>query len=54
MTIPEGFVDVESPLLGVGAFYQGVAEDGIHLLILDKDAANVLCWGLRLPLHFNL
>ena len=36
MTVRVGFVDVDSPLLGGGVFYRGVAEDGVHLLVLNK------------------
>ena len=42
MTVPAGFVDVDVSLLGGGAFYRGVAEDGVHLPVLDKGAAKVL------------
>ena len=54
MTVPVGFLDVEGPLLGGGAFYLGVSEDDVHLLVLDKGASKVLDWGLGLPLHSNL
>jgi len=54
MTVPAGFVDIEGLLLSGGAFYQGVAEDVIHLSILDKGASKVLGWGFRLPFHSNL
>ena len=51
MTVPESFIDVE---VGGGAFYQEVAEDGVHLPVLDKGAAKVLGWGLGPPLQSNL
>jgi len=42
MTVHAGFIDIESPLLGGGAFYRGVAEDGVHLSVLNKGAASAL------------
>ena len=42
MTVPAGFIDVEGHLFGGGAFYRGVTEDGVHLLVLDNGAAKVL------------
>jgi len=53
MTVPAGFIDVEGPLHGGGAFYRGVVEDGVHLPLLDKGDAKVLGWGLGFPLHSN-
>jgi len=50
MTVPAGFIDVKGPLLGDGAFYWGVTEDGVHLSVLDKGVAQVLDYGLGLPL----
>ena len=47
--LPLGFMDVDGPLLGGGAFYQGVLEDSIHrvhLLVLDKGVARVFVQGL--------
>ena len=54
MIVPAGFVDIEGPFLSGGSFYRRVAEDGVHLSVLDKDASKVLGWGLRLPLHSSL
>jgi len=30
-----GFVNIEGPLLGGGAFHRGAPEDGVYLFVLD-------------------
>jgi len=54
IVVPPGFVDVENPLLGGGAFYRGVFEDGVYLSVLNKGAAQVFVYDLELSLHSNL
>jgi len=54
IVVPSGFVDIESPLLGGGAFYQGVFKDGVYLPILNKSVARMLVYVLKMPLHSNL
>ena len=54
VVVPPSFVDVDGPLIGGGAFYRGVLEDGIHLPVLNEGAAGAFVCGIGLPLYSNL
>jgi len=44
--IPPGFINIEGPLLGGGAFYWGVSEDDVYLSVLNEGDAQVFVYGL--------
>ena len=53
VVVSPGFIDVDGPLLGGGAFYRRVPEYGVHLPVLDEGIAQAFVCGLGLPLHSN-